>query len=149
MLRSPLQARDAFGAEAYTVDIWSVRVGQFSFQPEESQPPKRQPSQSALRLDPMKDAHQNILEYLKTWLARHPAPDQPVLSVANLGAYSPRELCEAMEKRTEAGQFLETLILFGASSHPKNGLLDVLQSFVLENDGPADKIDRLMIETPK
>lgn len=136
MLRSPLQARDAFGAEAYTVDIWSVRVGQFSFQPEESQPPKRQPSQSALRLDPMKDAHQNILEHLKAWMANHPEPDRPMLSMANLGVYSPRELCDAVERRSETGQFLESLILFGASARA-DGLQGVLKSFVQENEDSA------------
>lgn len=100
-----------------------------------------------MRIDRMKDAHTHILDQLNIWLTRHPAPDQPALSVASFGAYSPRELCEAVEQRNEMGQFLESLILFGATSRP-GGLNEVLASFVGENEDLSD-IDRFSIDTSK
>jgi hypothetical protein len=95
----------------------------------------------------METAHQYILHYLTEWLTNHPAPDQPALSVANLGEYSPRELCDAVEKQTEAGRFLESLILFGAKCQ-EGDLRAVLESFTREN-APDSGINRLMIEQPR
>jgi len=84
-----------------------------------------------LQAQAMDSAHGRILYALNEWLARHPAPDQPALGVAQLGEFSPRELCAAVEMRTDAGQFIESLILFGARIHGGN-LNAVLESFARE-----------------
>jgi len=92
-------------------------------------------------------AHEHILEALRKWVEKHPAPDQIALSVASLGAYSPRELWEAVENQTEVGRFLESLILFGAKRR-KGSLVDVLDSFSTEYAQPPFG-DGLLSETSK
>jgi hypothetical protein len=86
-------------------------------------------------------AHDQILDTLTVWAARHPAPDQPALSIASLGEYSPRALRDAVEKRTEVGRFFETMIIFGANRVDGN-LRTVLSSFLRENssEGSANLI---------
>jgi len=121
-------------------------MGNFSPEPEPSKhSPAHLPNQD---YDPQRSAHQRILHFLKSWAANHPAPDQPALSVANLGEYSPREICEAVEARSDAGRFIESLVQFGAARH-EGGLEGVLQSFVQENQSASSGIDRLLSETPK
>lgn len=123
-------------------------MSEFSFQHgplKPSQPPASKPK---VEFTPPQSAHQLILSFLSEWAEKHPNPDQPALSVAHLGEYSPRDLCEAVEKRSEAGRILESLILFGAARHEGN-LKGVLESFVQENQAPPSGIDRLLTETPK
>jgi hypothetical protein len=76
--------------------------------------------------------HQQISDALQVWVEHHPAPDEPVLSVANFGQLSPRELSAAIEQGTPAGRFVESMILFGAAQD-RSGLDGVLESFLQES----------------
>jgi hypothetical protein len=91
-------------------------------------------------------AHIRILSFLTEWCSNHPNPDDPALSVAQLGEYSPRQICEAVDKRTEAGRFIESLIQFGAARHDGN-LDGVLESFLQENQVSPGRAAPLSIET--
>jgi len=120
-------------------------MAHMSFQPDESQQASMT-SAAYTGAKHVQDAHSEIVETLKIWLLNHPAPDQPVMSVASYGAFSPRELYEAVESRNQTGEFLESLIAFGASSR-SGGISEILQSF-RDEDSSSD-IDKFSIETPK
>jgi hypothetical protein len=78
--------------------------------------------------------HQRILKTLSVWVEQHPNPDAPALAIAGLGAYSPRQLMEAVSEKSETGQFFEALIVNGARAQ-EDGLEGVLRSFREESGG--------------
>ena len=79
--------------------------------------------------------HDRIVASLEAWVAHHPNPDAPALSLGGLGDYSPRELYWAVADETEAGSFFEAMIVNGAQTSER-GLDGVLQSFENES-GPG------------
>jgi len=52
----------------------------------------------------------------------------PALSLAAMGELSPRQILDAVEARTEVGQFVEVLIVNGVRLHPE-GIEGVLRMF--------------------
>jgi hypothetical protein len=59
----------------------------------------------------MNEVEQRIIESVQFWADHHPEPDRPVISSGIHGTFSPKGFAEAIQQRTEAGQFwLEQLV---------------------------------------
>ena len=67
-----------------------------------------------------------IIKALDSWAAKHPGKDQPAISVATFGEFSPREIVEAVTQETPFGQFFLKMIESATREHP---LEKVLRSF--------------------
>lgn len=93
------------------------------------------------------DVHQQILLTLDDWVAHHPNPDAPAISLAGLGEYSPREIAHAVSEENDAGHFFEALIVNGARVS-ENGLSGVLRSFREEGGNSWLEIGEVVNEDP-
>ncbi len=67
-----------------------------------------------------------LLAALKSWVAAHPAPDEPAISIAQGGTYSPRQIYEEVLEDSDFGQFFVRLVLHGAGLA---GFDEVLKGF--------------------
>jgi hypothetical protein len=72
--------------------------------------------------------HSRIARTLEQWVAQHPSPEMPALSLAEMGEFSPRQIFEAVKAKTDVGEFVEVLIVNGVRMHPE-GIEGVLKTF--------------------
>jgi len=89
------------------------------------------------------NAHDRILSALRIWLENHPSPDQPAISIAQMGSFTPQQIVNAVENSTDAGNFFESMIVFAAKE--ENTTLDsILESFRTEHE-PSNGNDQFSI----
>jgi hypothetical protein len=58
---------------------------------------------------------QQLLTTLKLWVDLHVQPDEPVISVAHAGQFSPRQIYNEVLEESEFGKFFVRMVEHGAS----------------------------------